>query len=180
VILDGIIGISLALAFIRGWKKGILWAIASLAAVVLGSLVSLKLSHRFAQYIQEQNIIDSKYTLILSYILLFLLVMYGLRFLIKMVEKLLQSLLLGWANRLAGGALYILFSAFMLSSIFWLTKEAGILTEEGKNESHLYYFIEPIAPQGIQLGGEVLPFLKDLYEDVGSHLDKYAVAPLNS
>ncbi len=180
MIIDGIIGISLVLAFIRGWKKGILWAVASLAAVVFGSLVSLKLSHRIAQYIQEQNIIDSKYTLILSYILLFLLVMYGLRFIIKMLEKLLQSLMLGWANRLAGGALYVLFSAFMLSSIFWVTNEAGILTEEGKNESQLYAIIEPIAPQGIELGGEVLPFLKDLYQDVGTYLERYAGPRPNS
>jgi membrane protein required for colicin V production len=173
MIIDGIIGISLALAFIRGWKKGILWAVASLAAVVLGSLVSLKLAHRFSVLIQEQNIIDSRYTLVLSYILLFLLVMYGLRFLIKMVEKLMQSLMLGWINRLAGGLLYILFSAFMLSSIFWLTNEAGVLTQEAKAESQLYSIIEPLAPQGIELGGEVLPFLKDLYQDVGTYLSQY-------
>lgn len=174
MIIDGFIAVSLVLAFIRGWKKGILWAVASLAAVVFGSLVSLKLSHRFAQLIQEQQIIDSKYTLIVSYILLFLLVMYGLRFLIKMVEKLLQSLMLGWANRLAGGALYILFSAFMLSSIFWLTNQAGILTEEAKQESQLYAAIEPLAPQGFELGGELLPFLKNMYQDVGLYLEQYA------
>lgn len=174
MIIDGIIGVSLVLAFIRGWKKGVLWALASLAAVALGSLVSLKLSHRFAQLIQEQHIIDSKYTLILSYIILFLIVMYGLRFLIKMLEKLLESLMLGWANRLAGGALYILFSAFMLSSIFWLTNEAGILTKEAKQESQLYGAIEPIAPQGIQMAGEVLPFLKTLYGDIGNYLEQYA------
>jgi len=173
MIIDGIIGVSLALAFIRGWKKGILWAVASFAAVILGSLVSLKLAHRFSLLIQEQNIIDSRYTLVLSYILLFLLVMYGLRFLIKMVEKLMQSLLLGWVNRLAGGLLYILFSAFMLSSIFWLTNEAGVLTQEAKEESQLYAIVEPLAPQGIELGGEVLPFLKDLYQDVGDYLSQY-------
>lgn len=173
MIIDGIIGISLVLAFIRGWKKGVLWAVASLAAVVLGSLVSLKLSHKFAQLIQEQNLIDSKYTLIVSYILLFLIVMYGLRFLIKMIEKLLDSLMLGWVNRLAGGAVYILFSAFMLSSIFWLTNEAGVLTTEAKQESQLYTAIEPIAPQGIKLGGEYLPMLKELYADIGAYLEGY-------
>jgi len=174
MILDGLIAVSLVLAFIRGWKKGVLWAIASLAAVVLGSLVSLKLSHRVAQLIQEQQIIDSRYTLIVSYILLFLLVMYGLRFLIKMVEKLLKSLMLGWTNRLAGGALYILFSAFMLSSIFWLTNEAGILTVEAKEESQLYTTVEPLAPQGLQIAGKALPFLKNLYQDIGLYLEQYA------
>lgn len=174
MILDGIIGVALVLAFIRGWKKGVLWAVASLGAVVLGSLVSLKLSHTVALYLQEQNIINSQYTLIISYILLFLLVMYGLRFLIKLIEKLLQSLMLGWANRLAGGFLYIIFSAFILSSIFWLTNQAGILTQEAKNESQLYGFIEPIAPQGIQLGGEVLPFLKSMYQDIGDYLEGFA------
>ncbi len=174
MIIDGIIGISLVLAFIRGWKKGILWALASLVAVILGSLVSLKLAHRLSLLIQEQHIIDSKYTLIIAYILLFLLVMYGFRLLIGMIEKLLKSLMLGWVNRLAGGLLYLLFSAFMLSSIFWLTNEAGILTEEGKKESQLYAAVEPIAPQGIKLASDFLPFLKNLYTDIGNYLEQYA------
>lgn len=174
MIIDGLIGVVLVLAFIRGWKKGILWAIASTAAVVLGSLVSLKLSHRLAQFIQEQQIIDSKYTLIISYILLFLLVMYGLRLLSKLIEKLLKSLMLGWANRLAGGLLYIAFSVFMLSSVFWLANEGGIISPEAKKESQFYSHIEPIAPKGLQLAGEVLPFLKSMYHDIGTYLEQYA------
>lgn len=91
-----------------------------------------------------------------------------------MIEKLLESLMLGWANRLAGGAVYIIFSAFMLSSIFWLTNEAGILTEDAKHASQFYSVIEPIAPEGIKLGGEYLPMLKDLYIEVGEYLESVA------
>ncbi len=174
MVIDAIIGIALAMAFIRGWRKGLLWAIASLVAVVLGSLVSLKLAHTVSLYIQEQQIIDSKYTLIASYILLFLLVMYGLRFLIKFVEKILKSLMLGWANRLAGGVLYILFTAFLVSSIFWLVDKVNVITPEAKAESQLYSIIEPLAPQGLEIAGEVLPFLKSLYTDVGVYLDTYS------
>ncbi len=171
MIIDGIILIISILAFIRGWKKGFLWAIASFVAVVLGSLVSLKLAHKVALYINEQNIIDSKYTLIVSYILLFLLVMYGLRFLIKFVEKILKTLLLGWANKLAGGLLYILFSAFVISSILWLSNQVQLIQAEAKQESQLYAIVEPIAPKGIEIGGAALPFLKNLYGDVELYLD---------
>lgn len=174
MIIDGFIAISLVLAFIRGWKKGVLWAVASLLAVILGSLVSLKLSHRFAEFIQAQQIIDSKYTLIVSYILLFLIVMYGLRLIIKMIEKLMESLMLGWVNRIIGGGVYVLFSAFMLSSIFWLASQGGILTEEGKNESQLYGIIEPLAPMGIEMGSAFLPYAKEMFQEVSEHLEKYA------
>lgn len=173
--IDVVIVIICLLAFIRGWKKGFLWAVASLVAVVLGSLVSLKLSHKLAQYISEQNIIDSKYTLIVSYIILFLLVMYGLRFLIKFVEKILKTLLLGWANKLAGGILYILFSAFVVSSILWLSNEVQLIKEEAKQESQLYSIVEPIAPKGIEMGGVALPFLKNLYGDVELYLNNISL-----
>ena len=176
MIIDGFIAISLVLAFIRGWKKGVLWAVASLLAVILGSLVSLKLSHRFAEFLQAQQIIDSKYTLIVSYVLLFLIVMYGLRLIIKMIEKLMKSLMLGWVNRLVGGAVYVLFSAFMVSSIFWLANQGGILTEEGKKESQLYSIIEPIAPMGIEIGSDLIPYAKEMFQQVSEHLDKYAKA----
>jgi len=174
MMLDALISITLVLAFIRGWKKGLLWAVASFVAVVLGSLVSLKLAHKLSEYIQEQNIINSQYTLIVSYILLFLIVMLGLRFLIKFVENVLQGMMLGWTNKLSGGILYIFFSAFVLSSMFWITNKLDVISPETKAESMLYETIEPLAPMGLEIGGEVLPVLKDLYNEVSNYLDAYA------
>jgi membrane protein required for colicin V production len=176
--IDIIIAILCVLAFIRGYKKGLLWAIASLAAVVLGSLVSLKLSHRFAAFISEQGFLDSKYTLIIAYIILFIAVMYGLRLLIKFVEKILETFFLGWANRLAGGLLYVVFTLFVASSILWLANQVQLIKEQTKHESNLYTLIEPIAPMGIKIGGEALPFLKDLYGDVALYLEKVSKKPL--
>ena len=174
MIFDAFIAISLVLAFIRGWRKGLLWAVASLVAVVIASMVSMKLSHHLAAYLQNEGIFQSQFTLVVSYILLFLLVMLAFRFVIKGIEKIMKTVMLGWANRLGGGLLYVFFTAFMLSTVLLLGKQLNITGPEAQNQSSLYAYIEPIAPIGMELGGEILPVLKSLYSDINNYLDTVA------
>ena len=56
MILDGILLILCIIAFIRGWKKGLLWAIVSIIAVLIGIVISLKCAHLLADYLFENNL----------------------------------------------------------------------------------------------------------------------------
>ena len=166
-----VIGVSV-IAFYRGWKKGLLWAITSMAAVILGSLISLKMSHVLAAYLTDNNIINSQYTLIASYAIIFIAVILVLRTGIKFVEKILDKIFLGWINNLSGALLYVLFSIFILSSILLMGNKVGIWTEESITESNLYPIVEPVANWGFDQGSKATPFLKDLFDGVNEHLDK--------
>ena len=166
MVFDGIILILICISFYRGWKKGILWAIFSMVSVVIGILLSLKLSHQVADYLFKQNIMTSQYTLLISFILIFVLVVFLFRFGIKLVEKLLEAVLLGWANKILGGVLYSLMTIFIVSTLVWLFNQVNILGPELKKDAKTYTYIEPISPKVIELSSEYLPLMKNLFQQI--------------
>lgn len=172
MILDGILLILAILAFIRGWRKGLLWALCSFIAVILGIVIALKLSGALSEYLFNQHIISNQYTMLISFVVLFLGTIYLFRMAVKLIETVLDKLFLEWANRLAGGLLYSFFVVFIISTCCWLANQAGLLKDELKATSKSYVYVEPIAPKTIGLITEYLPYCKDLIRKAESHLEE--------
>jgi membrane protein required for colicin V production len=172
MILDGILLILCLIAFIRGWKKGLLWALVSVVAVIAGIIISLKFSHLVSDYLFEKNILKSQYTLLLSFILLFIGTIFLFRTGIKFVESVLETFFLGWVNNLLGGLFYSFFVLFLCSVFLWLTNKANLLNKQHKLDSKSYGFVEPLAPKSIAFITPYLPFFKTLYSDVERYLAK--------
>ena len=172
MIFDGIILILCLLAFIRGWRKGLLWAIVSVIAVFVAVLVSLKLSNLLATYLFETHIIQSQYTLILSFVCLFLATIFLFRTIVKFAEKILETLFLGWINKLFGGILYCFFILFVISTFIWLTSKVNLLKPANKLQSKTYHYIERISPKTIAFISPYIPYFKGLYSDIESYFAK--------
>jgi len=163
MIFDALVLLLGTLAFIRGWQKGLLWAVFSLIAVLLGIFIALKFSQLLTDFLFSQEILAGKYTLPLSFLILFLTVLFGFRLLIKFIESLLEKILLGWANRLLGGLLYSGFVLLVFSVFCWLCNQSGLLSDTLKQESKSFTIIEPIAPKTVELSSKYLPLCQDLY-----------------
>jgi membrane protein required for colicin V production len=173
MILDCILLILVILAFVRGWKKGLLWAICSLIAVFLGIVIALKLSGELAEYLFVQQIMTSKYTMLISFVILFLGTIFLFRLAIKLVEGILDKLFLGWINHVLGALLYSFFVVFMMSTFCWLSNQIHLLKPALKEESKTYSYIEPIAPKTIDFVSAYLPYCKDMIKKVEAHLANY-------
>jgi membrane protein required for colicin V production len=172
MILDIVVLILTVLAFIRGWKKGLLWGIGSLLAVFVGVLISLKLSHYVANFFFEKNILTSQYTVLISFVLLFVLTIFCFRQLAKLMEKILDKLFLGWVNHALGGMLYAFFVVFVTSLCIWLINKTALINQTLKKDSKIYSFIEPIAPKTIEVASAYLPLCKDLFGQITTTVDR--------
>lgn len=172
MVLDGILLLVCILAFFRGWKKGLLWAIVSIIAVMVGIVVSLKFSHLLANYLFENNILTNSYTLLISFVLLFLLTIFLFRTLIKFVEKILETVFLGWANNLLGGIFYCFLVVFLFSTFLWLCNKADLIKPQFKADSKTYAYVEPIAPKTVALITPFIPYVKTLYKDIEEYFEK--------
>jgi membrane protein required for colicin V production len=166
MVLDSIIVIACILAFYRGWKKGLVSAVLSLVGVLLGTILSLKLSHSLASFLNQQNIINSQYMLPIAFIVIFVATIFVVRLIINAAEGLLKLALLGWANRLAGSAIYVFFSLFFISAMFWLCNIVGVITPQAKSESKGYAVVEPIANKSIEVITQYMPFCSDLVQKI--------------
>jgi membrane protein required for colicin V production len=172
MILDGIVLLVCILAFFRGWKKGLLWAVVSIIAVLIGIIVSLKFSHLLANYLFENDILTNSYTLLISFVILFIGTILIFRMAIKFLEKILEIVFLGWVNNALGGLIYSFFILFLFSTFFWLTNKANLLKQENKNSSKVYAYIEPIAPKTVAFVTPYIPFFKTLYNDIELYFEK--------
>lgn len=166
MLFDALFLILAVLAFIRGWQKGILWAVFSFIAVVVGVVASLKLSHVLAKYFYMHDFLTGKYTLLLCFVLLFIVIMILFRSGIKLIESVLDKLMLGWVNKSLGGMLYAGFVVLLFSLFTWIAGKSGLLTPELKKDSFAFVYIEPAGPKFIALASEYLPLCKNLYQDV--------------
>lgn len=166
MVLD-IIGITLVLIFfIRGYMKGIIVAAFSLLAIVLGIICALKLSHLLAEWFYKNNIITSGWGQLLSYVLLFILVVFIVRLIAKAIQSSFEAMMLGWVNKAIGGLLYAAMAAFAWSSVLWIGDHMHLFTTETIAGSKTYPYFSRIASWVCEQVGKLLPFAKNVFSDL--------------
>lgn len=171
--LDLITATVLVLGFLRGYRKGLVVAVFSFVAVLLGVLVALKLSHLLAAWLVAQGA-GSAWAPMVAYVLLFVGVGFLVRQGARMVEGLTKAVMLGLVNKLAGGVLYAFIGAVVWSSVLWLAARVGVVSAETKAASTTYAYLEPLAPATYEKVGVVLPFARGIFSELSSTLDSIA------
>lgn len=157
--------------FIRGYMKGIIVAVFSLLAVILGIICALKLSGILAQWLLEKGLITSGWGQLISYAILFFAVLLIVRLLAKAIETTAQLAMLGWINGLIGGLLYAFMAAVLWSSMLWIANQMHLITPEAKAYSKTYSYFEMLAPWVFEHVGKLLPFAKDVFNDLKDFFD---------
>ena len=171
MILD-LVGIIILIAFfIQGYRKGIIVAAFSLLAIVLGVVCSLKLSQTLAGYLFEKGWVTSAWAQLISYIVLFIGVVWLVRLGGKFIQRSFEAVMLGIINRLIGGLLYVFIGAFIWSACLWLANQVHMITPETIAASKTYALFTPVAPWVFEHIGKVLPFAKDTLTDLQHFFD---------
>lgn len=171
MILDVIGLILIILFFIRGYMRGIILAAFSVIAVLLGALCALKLSHTFAAYLLAKGYITSGWVQVISYVLLFVVVVLAVRLIANLLQKAIEGLMLGFANRVIGGVLYAFLGLVLWSSLLWIAAKMNIIAPETINTSKTYSLVAGIAPWFWEQAGKLIPFVKDTFSSLEHFFD---------
>jgi membrane protein required for colicin V production len=149
-ILDIIIALPLVWGLYKGFRKGLIIEITTLAALLAGIFGAIRFSDRMAVFIREQWEIDDRYMPILAFAATFIIIVILVNLIGKMVEKLVDMASMGFLNKLAGGLFRALKIAFIISVIFTmaisLDDDWGIIPNEVKQQSVLYEPLSRLAP----------------------------------
>lgn len=171
MIIDAIFLICLLIFLIRGYSKGVVVALFSVLAIVLGVLGALKLSGTLASLLFQDGEKGGRWVPFVSYIIVFFLIVWLVRLGARLIQKSFEAVALGWINRMAGALLYAFLISFVFSSILWLFNQMNIIKPETISSSYVYGVIEPLAPKVFSLIGTVLPFAKHIFEDLSQFFD---------
>lgn len=134
----------------NGFKKGLIIEIASLAALVLGLYMAFFFSDFAAEMLNDLFDMDQKYVAVFAFLMTFIVVLFLVLTVGKVIQKFVDILLLGFLNKLAGAVFGILKGALLLSILIFVINYFNfgeyLFKEEARKKSIFYEPVESIAP----------------------------------
>ena len=146
--IDLILILIILLFAIQGFRKGLIYEVASLAGLILGIYASFHFANYLEGYLTDYLNVPEIYSTVTAFILIFLLVVIALHFVGKIIENIIDLVALGFINKLAGSVFGLAKGIILISLAFLILDhfDKEIISKERKNESFLYKPIESIAP----------------------------------
>ena len=166
MLIDIIFALLMVLAIIQGYRRGLIAAVFSFIAIIIGLAAALKLSAAVARYIGHSVKVSDKWLPVISFILVFIVVVILVRLGAKAIQKITETVLLGWVNRLGGIILYAAIYISVFSVILFFANQVKIIKSETIATSSTYSFIEPWGPKIINGFAALIPFFKDMFAEL--------------
>ncbi len=149
-IFDLIFVILFAWAGYKGFSKGFVKSLATLAALVLGVWGAIRFSAFTSVILIDRFDAQSEYLPLIAFAVTFLVIVIGIHLLATLLDKLLAAVALGIVNRIAGIVFNLFKMAFFISIILVilnkLHEKYGFLPEQKTEESVLYEPLSSLAP----------------------------------
>ena len=171
MILDIIVAIILILAVIKGYRQGLIVALFSVIAFIVGLAAAMKLSVVVAGYIDNAVNISNKWLPIISFAVVFLIVVLLVRLGAKFIQKSVEFAMLGWVNRIGGILLYAGLYILIFSILLFYAEQLNMIKAETKNDSVTYTYIQPWGPKLMDGLGKIIPVFKGMFEDLEDFFD---------
>lgn len=167
MLIDLIFAVLLVVAIIKGYQKGLIIALFSIIAFVIGLAAALKLSAVVAFYLKDSVNISAKWLPFIAFIIVFLVVVLLIRLGGKLIEKALQVVLLGWLNRMGGIILYAALYTIIFSIFIFYAEKLQLIQPSVIHASQTYHFIQPWGPVIMDNFGKFIPVFKDMFTGLG-------------
>ena len=166
MLLDIIYAVLIILAIIKGWQKGLIVGLFSLVAIFIGLAAAIKLSAVVANYIGRNVKISEQWLPIISFAIVFLIVVLLVRLGAKAIQKFAESIMLGLFNRLGGVLLYAAIYTIVFSVLLFYAEQVRLVKPETKEKSVTYEFVQPWGLKAMNAMGAVIPIFKDMFTDL--------------
>lgn len=172
MLIDLILAVLLVLAALRGYRQGLIIGLFSLVAVIIGLAAAMKLSTLVAGWIGKSVNISEEWLPLISFIVVFLVIVLLIRLGAKAIERTVEFALLGWVNKLGGMILYLAIYALVFSVVLFYTEQMQLLRPNTISESQTYPYIQPWGPRVINGLGAMIPFFKDMFGELEKFFER--------
>jgi membrane protein required for colicin V production len=162
-VIDIIFFIILFLAIVKGWKKGLILGLFSMICGLIGLAAAVKLSAVLATHMRTDLHMASRWLPLISFILVFVLVVMMIGWAGRLLEKLIKLVLLEWLNKLGGILLFVIFYLSIYSVILFYGIKTPFISKQATVGSHFYSLIAPFGPAVIRLITGFIPFGHDMF-----------------
>jgi membrane protein required for colicin V production len=172
--LDLLFVIILVLAIVKGYQRGLIVGIFSFVAVIVGLAAAIKLSAVVAGYIGDTIKVSNEWLPVISFTVVFILVVLLIRLGANMIQKTVEISMLGWVNRLGGILLYIAIYGMVYSVVLFYADQLKLVQPDTIEKSVTYSYVQPWGPKIINGFASVVPVFKGMFTELESFFDGVA------
>ncbi len=160
---DLLTGILLLIAFINGYRKGLIMQLVGLATLVLAAIFGGRLAGRILPEIHRLMELSPNVARVLSFVLAFALIAIVLSLIGRLIQKFIDVVFLSFINRLLGSVIatgtMMLLLSIILNLVLMLDKNQTVITREIRTESFFFKRVEAVVPA-------IVPYMnKEFWED---------------
>jgi membrane protein required for colicin V production len=166
MLLDLIYAVVLVLAIFHGFRRGLILGLFSLVAVIIGLAAAMKLSLVAGEYIGKAINISDRWLPVISFAVVFLIIVLLIRLAARAIEKMVEMVMLGWVNKIAGIIFYAAIYTIVFSVLLFYAEQMKLLQPETINKSITYSFVQPWGPKAINGLGSIIPIFKDMFGEL--------------
>ena len=169
--IDIIFAILILIAIFKGYRKGLIIALFSIVAFIVGIAAALKLSAAVAGYLHNSINISAKWLPFISFMLVFLAVAFLVHLGAKLIEKSFEMALLGCVNRIGGILLFIILYMIIFSVFLFYAEKIHLFDEATIQSSRSFPFVKPWGPKVIDSFAKIIPVFKDMFTQLETYFE---------
>ena len=162
--IDLIFLVFIVIGVIKGIQRGFIIAIFSILAIIIGLAAAMKLSTVVAGYMEDSMSVSAKWLPVISFVLVFVVVVILVRLVANLLQKTVEVTFLGWVNRIAGVLLYTFLYTIVFSILLFFAGQLQLMKPETITDSRIYPWVEPIGPYVINGVGKIFPLFRDMFQ----------------
>lgn len=170
--IDTVFALLIGLAIFKGYRKGLIVAVFSLAGFIIGLAAALKLSAFVAGKMSQQLHTDSRWLPFISFILVFVAVAFLVNMGARFIQKTFEAAMLGWINRIGGILFFALLYSIIFSIFLFYAVKLHIVGPESTAASQVYPYIDQLGPVLINSLGKIIPVFKDIFSQLEGFFEK--------
>ncbi len=163
--------IVMLIAIFKGFSKGLIVGIFSLLAFIIGLAAALKLSAIVAHYLENSTGSTAKWLPVLSFMLVFIIVVLVVNLGARIIKKTISLAMLGWVDKIGGIVLYIIIYTIIFSIILFFAEKTFLVNPKSIAASSVYNYVSPWGPKVINNLGKIVPLFKDLFIQLQSFFE---------
>ncbi len=174
MLLDIIYVVVIILAVIQGFRRGLIVGLFSLIAIIIGIAAAMKLSTVVAGFIGRNTNVPEEWLPLISFAVIFLIVVVLVRLGARAIEKTVEIAMLGWVNKLGGIVFYVALYTIVFSVLLFYVEQMGLVKQDTIDKSVIYSFVQPLGPKVINAMGSIIPIFRDMFGELEKFFEKVA------
>ena len=171
MIIDIIFAVAAAWGFYIGFSRGIVKTIFTVLSIVFGLVMAFRFSPQVTSLL-ETLFTKNPLMFIAGFLVTFVGTMMLIRLFARFLEGALQTANINFVNQTVGGLFMAAIFTLLYSGLLWFGDKSQLISEQGKQESATYMYLEKFPEIVWRWGGKAKPIFVDFWQHSIQFMDE--------